>query len=166
MTKVLVIGHAQHGKDTVKDSLAGRWGLKTMNVSLFAVETFIYSALAPKYGYLSHQQCYENRHGDAMRQEWADLFDKYCGEDKARFVRECLTYTDVYAGIRHRDQFEAARPLFDLVLWVDASKRKPIEPTLELTEEDSDWILDNNLSKTYLYLQIDQAMKSFGVQTC
>ena len=157
MTKVLVIGHAQHGKDTVKNYLGERCGLEVKSVSLLAVHLFIYEALAPKYQYLTYEQCFNDR--DGKRQEWADEFEKYCGDDKARFVRGALTYTDVYAGIRDRDQFEAARPLFDMVLWVDAHKRKPLEPTLELVESDSDWILDNNHSAEYLYSQIEQAWR-------
>lgn len=157
--KFLVLGHAQHGKDTVKDYVARKCDLKCYSASSIAVELFIYPALYQKYKYKTYGECYDDRHDH--RQEWADLWEEYCKDDKGRFVREALSYTDGYAGLRHRDQYDATQKLFDIIFWVDACKRKPLEPTLELCHHDADVFLDNNHSVEYLYRQIDLAVSTY-----
>lgn len=43
-------------------------------------------------------------------------------------------------------EFERSRDAFDLVIWVDASRRLPPESggSMELTKNDAGWIIDNN----------------------
>lgn len=147
--KILIIGHAQHGKDEIADALTERFNLKRMNLSLFAVRLFILQAYNGKY--LTCEECYEDRHGN--RAFWKECFNEYCKEDKGRFVKQALQVSDTYAGIRARDQFEATRHLFDKVIWVHRPKF-PLEPELELTWHDSDLVVINAGTKEDLKREV------------
>ena len=144
--KILVIGHARHGKDTVSEMLAKRMGLKFRSSSDFANERAVFPVLAPKYGYKTLNECYQDRVNH--RQEWYELIRDYNGDDPARLVRELYQECDIYCGLRHREEFEAAKAegLFGVVVWVDAIEREPAEPadSMSLTAADADVIFNNN----------------------
>jgi len=61
--------------------------------------------------------------------------------------------------MRKRDEFNASREagLFDHVIWVDASKRRPPESadSMELVASDADTYLDNNGSEETLDFFVD-----------
>ena len=54
--KILIIGHARHGKDTVADILYKNFNLTYTGSSQAAAEIFLYDALKDKYGYKSPEQ--------------------------------------------------------------------------------------------------------------
>jgi len=61
-------------------------------------------------------------------------------------AEQILEGHDIYTGMRSRDELSRSHGLFDLVVWVDASRRLPPEPggSTELSTDDADWIIDNN----------------------
>lgn len=124
--KVLILGHARHGKDTVAELLRHHAGLQFVSSSEAAGRAAVWPILAPKYGYATFQQCFDDR--AAHRQEWFELIGAYNTPDKARLAREILAHNDAYVGLRAADEYDAAHRLFDFIVWVDASKRLPPEP--------------------------------------
>jgi hypothetical protein len=58
-------------------------------------------------------------------------------------------------------EFEGSKRHFDYVIWVDASKRKPLEPreSMRLRKEDADYFLDNNGPVEDLPSRIDELLK-------
>lgn len=126
--KLLILGHARHGKDTFAELLHDRHGLTFHGSSLFAAEVAVRPHLA-RLGivYDTVEHCYADRHNH--RAAWFDAITAYNSRDRARLAKEILDVADCYVGMRSADEYAASRHLFDLVVWVDAARRgKPAEP--------------------------------------
>lgn len=145
--KLMVMGFARHGKDTVCEILQERYGLSFVSSSLFAAEEVVYPILKKRYGYTSVEECFEDRY--SHRDEWFNLIKGY-GEvnGKDALTKRIFEECDIYCGIRNHHEFLAARDaeLFDLAIWVDASKRKPAEDSesCSVSPYMADLVLDNN----------------------
>jgi dephospho-CoA kinase len=144
--KLLVISHMRWGKDTFAEILYKNFGLTYQSSSQAAADIFIYDELKDKYGYKTPEECFEDRMN--RRSEWYDLICQYNIEDKARLAKDILKRTDVYVGMRdHREITECINQgIFDLIIWVDASKRLPEEPKTSFNIDIgcADIIVDNN----------------------
>jgi len=144
--KFMIIGHARHGKDTVAQIFTDYGGYTFKDSSLTCCEIAIYPELKKRHGYESIQECYEDRSNH--RQEWHELIVAYNTPDLSKLSRYIFDHADIYVGIRNPDEFFAARHqgLFDLAIWVDASKRLPPEDKKSSQMEPwmADIIIDNN----------------------
>lgn len=140
MPKIMVCGHARHGKDQLCEYM----GLKYTSSSRMAIDKVIWDAIGHQYD--SKAECYEDRVN--KRGEWYDLIHAYNTPDKTRLVREIYASNDVYCGLRDREEFLQAKEegLFDLSIWVDASDRLPPESESSCTilPSDCDIIVHNN----------------------
>jgi hypothetical protein len=144
---ILIIGHGRHGKDTVAEFFNSRFGLKYKSSSLACAEIFIYDLLKEKYGYSTFDECYNDRSNH--RKEWYELIVEYNSKDKTRLAREVLSNgTSCYVGMRDRDEVIActSQNLFDLIIWVDAGERLPLESSesFNITKDLADIVIDNN----------------------
>lgn len=154
--KLLIMGHSQHGKDTVCQLLETIFGIRSISSSRFAADEIVYPVLKERYGYTSVEECYNDRHNH--QQEWFELIKDFNTPDGCRLARRLFQQYDVYNGIRNVEEFQAikAEGLFDVSIWVDASKRKPPEAftSCTVTSADVDIILLNNepLYKTAQHL--------------
>lgn len=144
--KLLIIGHARHGKDTLAEMITERMGLKFTSSSHFVGQECIW----PSWG-KERYETYEDMFQDRVnyRKTWADLISAYNTPDKTRTASTMLERGyDMYVGMRRMDEFVACKEakLFDFVIWVDASKRLPPESldSNEMVEELSDFWCDNN----------------------
>lgn len=144
--KILIIGHARHGKDSMAEILNYVFGLNFKSSSQAAANIFLYDALKEKYGYKTPKECFIDRVNH--RAEWYDLICEYNKDDRARLAKDILKDSDCYVGMRDRDEIlECLRQkVFDLVIWVDASKRLPLESSesFNIDESCADIIIDNN----------------------
>lgn len=144
--KFMIIGHARHGKDTVAEMFRVHGGFNFKSSSLMCCEIFIYRTLKEKYGYENILECFEDRQNH--RAEWHDLITDFNIPDRTRLSREIFSRAPIYVGIRHPEEYMAAREagLFDLGVWVDASKRLPPEDSSsnKMYPELADIIIDNN----------------------
>lgn len=144
--KLLVIGHARHAKDTCAELFQDYFGLTFMSSSQAAADIFIYDKLKDKYGYKTPEECFEDRMNH--RAEWYDLICEYNKDDKAKLAKEILKKTDAYVGMRDRAEIEEClkQKLFDLIIWVDASERLPLEPasSFNIDKSCADIIIENN----------------------
>jgi dephospho-CoA kinase len=144
--KLLIIGSARWGKDTLAELLNEHFGLKFKSSSLAAAEIFLYDALKDKYGYQTPEECFEDRMNH--RPEWYEMICDYNKDDRARLAKGILEHADCYVGMRDRDEIlECIRQgLFDLIVWVDASKRLPLESSDSFNIDSScaDVIIENN----------------------
>ena len=125
--KLLIIGHARHGKDTVAEMLSKNFGLTSKASSMAASEIFIYDLLKEKYGYKTPEECFEDRVNH--RAEWYDLIVEYNSEDRTRLASKILERYDIYTGMRNSIEIEKCQEkgLFDFVIGV-YDGRKPHEP--------------------------------------
>jgi len=149
VVKVLILGHGEHGKDTAGELVTKYTGLRFESSSLAASEIVVFPALREKYGYSTPQECYEDRRNH--REEWRQLITEYNTPDKGRLCREILERCDGYIGMRCQQEYEATMHLFDHVLWIDSSKRKPQDPTMKIMRDESMHYIDNNYSMLKLH---------------
>lgn len=151
--KLLIIGHGQHGKDTVAELLLERLpSLSFKSSSHFAAEAVVRPALeAIGIDYPSLEACYEDRVNH--REFWKQSIADYC-QPPERLATEILAENDIYVGMRTRREFEASKHLFDHIVWVDRSYRLPDDPTCELNIHDADSAIDNNSSMQHLRREV------------
>lgn len=146
LPKLLIVGHGRHGKDSMAEILNQEFGLKFKSSSQAAAEIFIYDELKEKYGYKTPEECFEDRVNH--RAEWHQLICDYNLEDKARLAKGILQYADCYVGMRDYREIKECinQDLFDLIVWVDGSKRLPLEgsDSFNIDPSDADIIVDNN----------------------
>ena len=150
--KLLVLGHAQHGKDTVAEILQAEYGFQFMSSSLFCAEKVIWAALQDTHGavdrhteagspgmsadrladeldmmlnrhYANAEACFEDRSN--FRTAWFSLIAAYCYPEKERLAREIFAENDIYVGVRNKREYYAIANsgAVDGVIWVDASER-------------------------------------------
>jgi hypothetical protein len=146
--KLLIIGNARHGKDTLAELLRDHFGLKFMSSSQAAADIFIFDTLKDKYNYKTSEECFEDRVNH--RVEWYDMICEYNKDDKAKLAKGILENTDCYVGMRSRYEIEESikQGLFDLIIWVDASERLPLESadSFDIDISCADIIITNNTS--------------------
>ncbi|NEN87987.1 MAG: hypothetical protein F6K48_03295 [Okeania sp. SIO3H1] len=154
--KLCVIGYGRHGKDTLCEILEPLLNLEWISSSYAAAEEIVFPVLKEKYNYETVQQCFEDRSNH--RSEWYELIKAYNETDKARFSRWLMARYDIYCGLRNIEELNAAKKegLFDLVIWVDASKRMSPEDksSCTVTEEDADIIITNNGTEEEFALKV------------
>lgn len=144
--KLLIIGHARHGKDTVKDMIVKHTTLVAMDSSRYALETFLWDKLKDRYADID--SAYRGRVDPLMRVEWHNAIREYNTPDNTRLATSLLENYDIYVGMRSREEVLAcqAKGLFDLIIWVDGSTRKPPEGggSMTIDKDLADIIIDNN----------------------
>lgn len=146
--KALVIGHARHGKDTAAEILRDTYGLTFTSSSMALLDDVVIPYLATRYGivYDTPQACYEDRGNH--RSKWFDAIAAWNQEDPTRLFRYIIERWDMYVGLRNPRELHAikAAGLYDVCIWIDASKRLPLEPpdSMGLEPGMADYIIDNN----------------------
>lgn len=156
--KIILLGYARHGKDTVADILRDRYGFQVNSSSMFCAEKVLmpyFNSRVPGYSpqenrtyrhYATLEECYEDRVN--FRDIWFQQIEAYNTPDPSRLCREMFEAgNDIYVGMRSAMEFRAAQKLADLVVWVDASGRGlPPESTdsCTVTSDMADYILPNN----------------------
>lgn len=155
--KILVIAHARWGKDTFCEMLQQR-GLLFHSASQICVDEIIWPKM--KFRYKNKQECYEDRVNH--RSEWFDLISEFNTPDKSRLAKLVLKKSDIYCGIRSREEFEAAKHLFDEIVWVEAGFRLPEEPetSMQLNKSDATVIVNNNSTLDVLETSCDWFMEN------
>ena len=146
LPKLLILGHMRHGKDTFAELLRDNYGLTFQSSSQAAADIFIYDELKEKYGYETSEECFEDRVNH--RPEWHQMICDYNKDDQARLAKGILKNNDCYVGMRDTDEIKECmrQGLFDLIIWVDASERKPSEPknSFNIDKSIADIIIENN----------------------
>ncbi len=159
--KLLVLGPARHGKDTVSEMLCKKLGLTFTSSSIICCEAFIFDRLKKKYGYNTVAECFNDRVNH--RAEWFDMICEYNKNDGAKLGKLIFSKDDIYCGLRNMDEFIAIQKqnLFDCCIWVDASKRMPPEPetSITVTRSCADFVIDNNLDLEFLEWEVDGLCK-------
>lgn len=144
--KLLLLGNMRWGKDTMAEILNNLYGYTFQSSSQAAADIFIFDELKDKYGYETPEECFEDRVNH--RAEWYNLICDYNKDDRARLAKGILEKSDCYVGMRDRDEIEECmrQGLFDLIVWVDASKRLPEEDksSFNIDKSCADVIVDNN----------------------
>jgi len=164
--KILIIGHARHGKDTVAEIIASRLGMKFQSSSEAVCELLVFPQLSAKYGYKTPNECFKDRANH--RAEWYDIITEYNKEDLTRLARLILARNNIYVGMRNWNECQACidEKVFDYVIWVDAHKRMPLEPvsSMTVTQDQANVVIDNNGSLKDLNDKIDAWLERVRVE--
>lgn len=151
--KILILGHGQHGKDTFAKMVAERDSLNFVSSSIAAFEE-IKPVLELLFPTMSDKELYEQRRGH--RQLWKRLISLFNANDKAALAKRVLSYSDIYVGMRSKDEYEASRHLFDIVYYVDASRRVHADPSMEIEFDPANMVpVDNNRTLEDLQKTVD-----------
>ena len=159
--KLLIIGHARHGKDTVAEKIRDKMGLAFTSSSIFVGEECIWSSWGHER-YDNFDQMFADRVN--YRKTWADLISAYNTPDKTRTAKTMIDRGyDMYVGMRKQDEFHACQAikLFDHIIWVDALKRLPPEPkdSNEMVPAMADLYFDNNGPVETMDLFVEELQK-------
>ena len=113
--KVLILGHARHGKDTLAQFLCVNSGLTYTSTSLFLAKQ-IKEIIAPYKSYESVEKCYEDRMNH--RPLWFELIKLINLNDPASTAKQILSKWDIYCGMRSIAEFRASYNLFDRIVYI------------------------------------------------
>lgn len=156
--KIMVVGHKEHGKDTVSEYMEKKYGMKFISSSWMACQLFMFDLLKDTYGYKTHEECFLDR--DSKRELWFNEIVKFNTPDLGALGKIIFEKHSIYCGSRNRDEFYKLKQdnQFDYAIWVDASKRKPLESKKSMTilELDTNITLNNNGSEAELPSEIDK----------
>ena len=143
-TRLLVIGHGRHGKDTAAELLAKAFGVSWASSSEFVAERAIWPIVKDRGPWRDWREAYAARH--KFRELWFHAIAAYNLAPGPSFAEQMLEEHAIYVGMRRRAELVASRHLFDRVIWVDASQRLPVEDpaSMQLNRRDADLVLDNN----------------------
>ena len=122
MTKLLIIGHARHGKDTVAEIITKMTGMEFISSSEAALDA-IWPSLKVIKGYKNKQHAFDDRTSEQNRLIWKSLITLYNTPIKSTLAKEVLKNSDIYVGMRCQEEFAKAKDLFDHIIWVDATGR-------------------------------------------
>lgn len=156
MKKILVLGQGRHGKDTVAEILRDRYKIDFMSSSQAAAEV-LKPVLDLVNGVKSEEEHFNDRHN--YRELWMRLISLYNSADKTALARHIISKTDVYVGMRSHLEYSAciSKGMFDIILYVDASKRVEYrDPTSEVVFDPLRmYLVDNNGSMEDLARTVD-----------
>jgi len=146
--KLLIIGHARHGKDTCAEIMRDNFGITFISSSEAASKIFIFDTLKKKYNYKNPHECFVDRINH--RTEWYNLICDYNKYNKTKLAENILLTSDCYVGMRNKDELDMCikKDIFDLIIWVDASKRLPLEnfDSINIESYYADFVIENNNS--------------------
>ena len=151
-----VIGHARHGKDTAAELIAELYNVKFCSSSWFMNERVVFDKLAPKYGYKTHQACFDDRHN--KREEWYNIIAAE-NPTGTELSKRLFKEYDIYVGLRNEREMRAvmADPTINNInIWIDASTRKPLESpkSMSVPRSCAHIVLDNNAGEYRLFKQV------------
>ena len=158
--KILVMGYARHGKDTVAEMMSQSYDLKFTSSSWFCAEKIILPKL--HHFYNTVEECFEDRSN--KRAEWFNIIDAYNRPDPSALGRAIFAEHDIYCGIRSKREFHALRNsgVFDVSVWVDRSNHLPPEGKDSCTVEPwmAEFVIDNNGTLEDLEFNVQQFMEN------
>ena len=161
--KILIIGHADHGKTTLAKIINEITGMKYIDSSMAAAKIFIFDKLKDKYNYSSFEECYNDRINH--RTEWYNEICHYNKHDKTKLTKEILKDYNIYVGMRSNEELEECikQELFDLIIGV-FNKNKPLESKLSYTikyEKSIDFIIPTGESIEKLRYRAQRIFKNY-----
>jgi len=166
--RLLILGHGRHGKDTVAELLEFYAGFtftssshKAAAVILPALNACMMTDGIPWSPYATVEDAFNDRHNHRML--WKELISLYTASDKASLAKLVLESSDVYVGMRCIEEYHESFDLFDHVIWVDAHKRHPSDPTMTIPMGTWSMVyIDNNGTLEDLHETVTQLVKDMG----
>lgn len=169
--KIILTGHARHGKDTACNMMAD-WGYTWQSSSWLAGQIAVWPAIQDSmyhdgpdspFRYQTFEEAFEDR--AEHRAFWFEQIKAYNTPDETRLAREIFKTSDIYCGMRRFEELSACKDqkVCDFVIWIDASKRLPLEDKSSCTVQpmQAGYILDNNGTLLDLQIRVNKLMGGF-----
>lgn len=151
--KLIILGAAQSGKDTVAEYLSDQYNLNFLATSIHIAKNVIMPAFPEKYK--DYNECYIDRVNN--RKIWAELINQYCNEDPCRIINEIFEVSDIYCGLRNVDQLNSYDvKLYDLSIWVERPGYSEDLNSMNIRKEDADIVIYNDKDLSDLYAKLDR----------
>jgi hypothetical protein len=164
--KILVIGHKQHGKGTFAALATAEFNLKAMGTSRFGT-LHMFSLMKDTHGYATPEACYNDRGNH--REYWFTELERYNKNNPSQLIEDIYANHSLAEGLRNRYEFNGVKKNVkpDLIIWIDASKRMPMESTksMELTQDDAHISIDNNTTEADFLIRSRALLKSITRNT-
>ncbi len=159
MPKILILGEGRNGKDTAAAFLCEKANLTFKSSSEVCLDV-IWPVLAHVGKYPDKETAFNDR--IAKRQLWKFLISTVNGVDKTALTRKILAASDVYVGMRSREEYQATKHMFDHTIWVDASLRiEEKDPSMDISYCQSEMhLIDNNRDLAALEANIDHFVRT------
>ncbi len=158
--KILVMGHARHGKDTVAEMIAEERCLSFTSSSKFCAKKIMWPLLHTYYDNV--QACFDDRGNNRVK--WFDAITDFNRPDPSALGKAIFAEHDIYCGIRSRREFNALKNsgLFDVSVWVDRSDHISPEGKDSCTVEPwmADFMIDNNGTLADLEFNVQQFVEN------
>jgi hypothetical protein len=164
--KLLIIGYARHGKDTVGEILRDEYGYKFISSSEFVGREVMWDNWGVAK-YTNFDEMFADRVNHRVL--WMEMISAYNTPDKTKTAKTMISRGyDMYVGMRKLDELRPCQEqkVVDYVVWVDASRRHPPETgSMDITMENSnaDFIIDNNGSLEDLRQAVRRFVELLGV---
>tara|TARA_R110000772_G_scaffold66361_2_gene147905 strand:- start:5905 stop:6441 length:537 start_codon:yes stop_codon:yes gene_type:complete len=146
--RLIIVGHARHGKDTVGGLFTKLGGYNWASSSYVAADKVVRPYLKKFYSieYDTVDECFIDRINH--RAAWYDAITAYNTPDKTKLAQDIFAENDIYVGLRNKKELWAIKTagIVDHVIWVDALDRLPPEPASSMSIEPwmADYHIDNN----------------------
>lgn len=146
--KILIIGDARHGKDTVAEIICKNSDFRSLSSSIAALDIFLFDVLNGKYElkYNSKQDAFKDRVNH--RDIWYSEICEYNRHDSTRLVKDILKKASIYIGLRNSVEIDSAikENLFDYIIGVYdyRKKRESLNSNTANVFKYSDLIINNN----------------------
>lgn len=156
--KILLLGHGGHGKTTVANLLNELYNYRCASSSEIAFH-YIYPALAEANGYKTMDEAKRDKANNRML--WKELISLLNTSDKTTLAQLIINNNDVYDGMRAIDEYRVSKKLFDVIIWVDASRRVGDDLSMEIKFDKNEMLyLNNNCSENVLVDRLKLLHKS------
>ncbi len=169
MPKIILIGYARHGKDTVAELMGRKYGFRWIASSDFAAREIMmpfFNDMGESWRYETAEECHADRVNH--RAMWYEQIKAWNYPDLTRMTRAIYGQGyDMSVGMRNNRELWACKNagVGNFVLWVDASERHPPEDKSSCTVEPwmADFIIDNNGSLEDMERSVDIVMQRIRV---
>lgn len=131
---ILIVGHGEHGKDTLADAIEQKYGYKFRGSSQVAAAEIIYPMMSNFYD--SPEDAFNNRREN--RELWAACIRDYNRHDPAKLSKLVCEGGHGYTGLRDiREVKECVKQgVFTHIIWVVRDDIPENDPTLTFTYDD------------------------------
>lgn len=132
--KIMVLGHKDHGKTTVAELLRNHFGFSftdTTNKVLHITKKYLKDTGGTDDDVALFDLKYATDK-DSVREVMKKALREYTKDDPARLIRDQFISCDIYAGCRSQTEFDAAKDLIDLTLWVKDDRKLENDSTMDI----------------------------------
>lgn len=131
---ILIVGHGEHGKDTLAEIVTKTLGHRFRGSSQVAAREVIYPMMSNFYS--SSEEAFNDRRNN--RRLWESLIRDFNRSDKSRLAKLVCQGGYGYTGLRDRDEvLDCIKTrLFTHIIWIERPDKPNNDPTMSFSFED------------------------------